>query len=42
MDEADVRAVFADGFSLRRAEYGTTQVGDQAPWRSAWFWFERV
>lgn len=39
--EADLRAVFADGFVLEKAEYGTTQVGDQAPWRSAWFWFRR-
>jgi SAM-dependent methyltransferase len=41
MDEADLLAVFGEGFVVTRAEYGTTQVGDQDPWRSAWFWFER-
>jgi len=41
MDEAALQALFADGFILERADYGQTQVGDQAPWRSAWFWFRR-
>ena len=40
--EADLRQVFADGFILEQAAYGTTKVGDQAPWRSAWFWFRRT
>ena len=41
LDEAALRAQFADGFTLTRVEFGQTQVGEQAPWRSAWFWFER-
>ncbi len=41
LDEAALLAQFADGFTLTRVEFGQTQVGDQAPWRSAWFWFER-
>lgn len=39
--EVDLRRVFAEGFSLERVEYGQTQVGDQAPWHSAWFWYRR-
>ena len=31
--------VHAEGSVL--IEFGQTQVGEQAPWRSAWFWFER-
>ena len=42
LDEADLRAIFAEGFTLERVEYGQTQVGDQAPWRSGWFWFRRT
>jgi SAM-dependent methyltransferase len=42
LDEADLRRVFEAGFELERVEYGQTQVGDQAPWRSAWFWFKRT
>ncbi|MCS6826431.1 MAG: class I SAM-dependent methyltransferase [Caldilinea sp.] len=42
LDEAQMRAIFAAGFTLERVEYGQTQVGDQPPWRSAWFWFRRV
>ncbi|GAB4430193.1 MAG: class I SAM-dependent methyltransferase [Anaerolineae bacterium] len=42
LDEADLYQVFAEGFTLERVEYGQTQVGDQAPWRSAWFWFRRA
>lgn len=41
LDEAQLRRVFADGFALERVEYGQTQVRDQAPYRSAWFWFRR-
>jgi SAM-dependent methyltransferase len=41
LEEADLRHIFAEGFALERVEYGQTQVGDQAPWRSAWFWFKR-
>jgi SAM-dependent methyltransferase len=42
LDEADLHQVFAQGFILERTEYGQTQVGDQDPWRSAWFWFKRI
>lgn len=28
-------------FRLERVSYGMTQVADQQPWRSAWFWFRR-
>uniref|UniRef100_A0A7C1JNM2 Class I SAM-dependent methyltransferase n=1 Tax=Caldilinea aerophila TaxID=133453 RepID=A0A7C1JNM2_9CHLR len=42
LDEAQMRALFAEGFALERVEYGQTQVGDQPPWRSAWFWFRRT
>ena len=41
VDEAVLRDLFADGFVLERVEHGETQVGDQAPWRSAWFWYRR-
>jgi SAM-dependent methyltransferase len=41
-DEATLRALFAAGFALDRVEHGVTQVEDQDPWRSAWFWFRRV
>lgn len=42
LNEADLRQVFAAGFILEEVEYGQTQVGEQAPWRSAWFWFRRT
>jgi SAM-dependent methyltransferase len=42
LDEADLHQIFTEGFALERVEYGQTQVGDQAPWRSAWFWFKRI
>ncbi len=41
LEEAALLDIFAEGFALERVEYGQTQVGDQAPWRSAWFWFKR-
>ena len=41
LDEADLRQLFSDGFTLEQVEYGQTQVGDQSPWRSGWFWFRR-
>lgn len=40
--DSDLLTLFSQGFALDRVEYGETQVGDQAPWRSAWFWFSRV
>jgi SAM-dependent methyltransferase len=41
LDEAELHRLFSQGFGLERAEYGQTQVGEQSPWRSAWFWFRR-
>lgn len=41
-DDDFIRALFSAGFKLDKAEYGQTQVRDQAPWRSAWYWFTRV
>lgn len=41
MDESLLRQVFGAGFAFERVEYGMTQVGDQAPWRSAWFWLRK-
>jgi hypothetical protein len=42
LNETDLRSVFSAGFVLERVEHGQTQVGDQAPWPSAWFWFRRI
>lgn len=42
LDEADLHQIFAEEFRRERAEYGQTQVGNLAPWRSAWFWFKRT
>lgn len=42
LNETDLRRTFAEGFVLERVEHGQTQVGDQAPWPSAWFWFRRI
>lgn len=41
MDEALLRELFTFGFIVEKAEYGQTQVNDQTPWRSAWFWFRK-
>jgi SAM-dependent methyltransferase len=41
LNEAELLKLFATGFALERVEHGTTQVGDQAPWNSAWYWFRR-
>ncbi|MCA9959258.1 MAG: class I SAM-dependent methyltransferase [Anaerolineales bacterium] len=39
--EDELLAAFAGGFVAERVEHGTTQVGDNPPWRSAWFWLRR-
>jgi SAM-dependent methyltransferase len=41
IEEETLLDLFSDGFVLERAEYGTTQVEDKPPWRSAWFKFRR-
>ncbi len=40
-DEAVLKRLFEDGFSLEQVIYGTTKIGDAQPWRSAWFWYVR-
>lgn len=40
LDEARLLALFADGFTLTRAEHDVTQMATGA-WASAWFWFVR-
>ena len=41
MDEALLNEVFTNRFVLEKVEHGQTQVNDQDPWRSAWFWFRK-
>lgn len=41
LSETTIGALFGQAFSLERVEHGITQVEDQPPWRSAWFWFRR-
>lgn len=42
IEEAQILALFDDSFHLDVVEYGVTQVEDNAPWRSAWYWFRRI
>lgn len=42
LDESLLHTLFGTGFRLERLERGTTQVGDNPPWPSAWFWFRRT
>jgi cyclopropane fatty-acyl-phospholipid synthase-like methyltransferase len=42
LEEPVLRDVFGRGFTLVRVERGITEVGDGAPWTSAWFWFRRA
>ncbi|MCB9138782.1 MAG: class I SAM-dependent methyltransferase [Caldilineaceae bacterium] len=42
LDEDQLRTLFARDFDLEKVEVGETVVNEQAPWRSAWFWFRRV
>jgi SAM-dependent methyltransferase len=39
--EEVIMALMESTFQLERVAYGMTQVADQPPWRSAWFWFRR-
>jgi len=39
--EQTIYDLFRMGFSLERVEHGQTQVQDNPPWPSAWFWFRR-
>jgi cyclopropane fatty-acyl-phospholipid synthase-like methyltransferase len=41
LDESTVKSIFSIGFKLEKEEHGQTQVNDQAPWRSAWFWYRK-
>lgn len=40
--EESIRTLFNEGFVLERVEHGITQVEDQPPWASAWFWLRRL
>lgn len=42
LNEDSLKTIFSDGFILEKEEFGETQVNDQDPWRSAWFWFKRT
>ena len=39
--ENELLLIFSKGFHLDKVEHGQTQVKDQDPWRSAWFWFRK-
>lgn len=41
LDEDILHGFFQDGFHIEKVIYGTTQVRDREPWRSAWFWFRK-
>jgi cyclopropane fatty-acyl-phospholipid synthase-like methyltransferase len=41
INENDLLLIFSEGFHLEKVEHGQTQVKDQDPWRSAWFWFRK-
>jgi cyclopropane fatty-acyl-phospholipid synthase-like methyltransferase len=41
IDEFNLRKLFETSFQLEKVEHGKTQVNDQTPWRSAWFWFRK-
>lgn len=40
--ESEMQALFAHGFVLEDAVLGTTQVADNPPWQSGWFYFRRA
>lgn len=42
LDELLLMALWEDGFQLDKVERGMTQVADNPPWPSAWFWWRRV
>lgn len=42
IEEATVRALFSDGFSLSEVVHGITKVADKPPWPSAWFHYHRL
>jgi len=42
INENDLLLIFSEGFHLEKVKHGQTQVKDQDPWRSAWFWFRKV
>lgn len=41
LDEAFLCPLFENGFALRAAVHGWTDMGDGSPWPSAWFTFQR-
>ena len=42
IEEPDLLALFTDGFSLSQVVHGVTEVADNPPWLSAWFYFRRL
>jgi cyclopropane fatty-acyl-phospholipid synthase-like methyltransferase len=40
--DRDLQDRLGQGFISENVIYGQTQVNDQAPWRSAWYWFRRA
>lgn len=42
IEEATLRTLFSDGFSLTQVVHGITKVADNPPWPSAWFYFQRL
>lgn len=42
IDEAALLSIFSDGFSLIEAVHGITEVADNPPWSSAWYYYQRL
>lgn len=42
IEEAVLLSIFSDGFSLSEVVHGVTEVGDNPPWLSAWYYFQRL
>jgi cyclopropane fatty-acyl-phospholipid synthase-like methyltransferase len=42
LDEKLLISLFSDGFSLTKAVHGITEVADNPPWPSAWYYFQRL
>jgi SAM-dependent methyltransferase len=41
IEEARLRALFAQDWQLERVEYGRTRVAEDSEWASGWFWWQR-
>lgn len=42
LDEKLLNSLFSDGFSLTNSVHGITEVADNPPWPSAWYYFQRL